>query len=288
MKKIRIKSPAKINLTLDILGLESGYHQLKSLVASVDLFDTITLWKKDGGTGISIKIDGLPLDCPITENNAYIATKAFLEKFSLDGVNIVVEKKIPIGGGMGGSSADIAGVLRGLKQLFEVDCDLEEIASMLGSDSAYMLNGGYAVMQGRGNQVTYYDIDKTLYALLITEKKSISSRMAYKKFDEFDKWYTPCTDQALEKLKDGDLVAFSALAKNDLYPSAVSMVKEIGDNVIALKNAGATVALMTGSGSVCYGLFNTAKERDIAYNKLVGEYGERLIKTKTLTREQID
>lgn len=287
MKKIRIKSPAKINLTLDVLGTEGGYHQLKSLVASVDLYDAITLWKKEGGTGISINIKGIPVSCPITENNAYITAKKYLEEHGLDGVNISIEKNIPVGGGMGGSSADIAGVLRGLNELFEKDYDLYEMASCLGSDSAYMLDGGFAIMEGRGNEVTKLDVPVTLYILLITESKGISSRGAYKKYDELAKTYPECTDKACERLMAGDIDGFCALIKNDLYPSAVATVSEIGDNVIALKDAGAVTALMTGSGSVTYGIFKTAKDRDVAYAKLYPTYGDKLVKAKTLTREEI-
>ena len=218
----------------------------------------------------------------MTDNNAYKAAKLFAETFSTGGVDITVEKHIPVGGGMGGSSADSAGVLKGMTALYDVDFDMGELADKLGSDVRYMLNGGYAVMSGRGQITEAQFISKTLYLVMIKEDKEISSRACYKKYDSLGKTYKPCTNTAVKALLGGDFVKYSQVAKNDLYASAKTFVEDLEINVKNLKKAGAPVAVMTGSGSVVFGAFDNAKERDRVYKKLKPLYAEKVFKARTV------
>ena len=128
MRKVKVKVPAKVNLTLDVLGLDGGYHSLKSFVASVNVFDTITVKARRDGK-ITLENRGVDVGCDITDNNAYKGAKSFIDTFGTCGVDIVIDKKIPVGGGLGGSSADIAGVLNALNRLFETDMNMEELAA---------------------------------------------------------------------------------------------------------------------------------------------------------------
>ena len=281
MKKIKLKAPAKVNLTLDIIGQKDGYHELESFVCSVDVADEITLkMRKD--SRVTLTTLGLPIGVETMENNAYKAAMAFKEKFNVGGVDIKIKKNIPIGAGLGGSSADIAGVLKGMKALFEVSEDVAELANSLGSDCSYMLNGGFAVMKGRGEIVEKKVVNLPLYFLIIVEKKSISSRNCYKKYDEQRKTYQPCTKAALDAINKGDFEVFTGVIKNDLYPAAKALMKEIDFNLSTLKKAGAPTALMTGSGSAVYGVFKSEKERDVVYKKLHPLFKEQLIKAKSI------
>lgn len=281
MKKIKLKAPAKINLTLDLIGQKDGYHELESLVCSVDLADEITLkMRKD--SRVTLTTSGLPVGVETMENNAYKAAMSFKEKFNVGGVDIKIKKNIAVGGGLGGSSANISGVLKGMKLLFGVSEDVTELACSLGSDTAYMLKGGFAVMKGRGEIVEKKDFNISLYFLIIVEKKSISSRNCYKKYDDQKKTYPPCTKAALEALNKGDFEVFTGVIKNDLYPAAKTIMKEIDYNVTTLKKAGAPTALMTGSGSAVYGVFKSEKERNAVYKKLYPLYKEQLIKAKSI------
>ena len=281
MKKVVKKVPAKINLTLDIVGTVGQYHELNSLVASVDIFDTITVSKRKDDK-ITLSLKGLPLDCPITDNNAYKATKLFYKNKDITGVDITIDKKIPIGGGLGGSSADIAGVLLGLKELFETNDDLLTLANELGSDSGYMLTGGYAVMTGRGDKIRKIDCDKVLYLILILCDGEISARTCYKLFDQKGEFFESITPVAEQNLLSGDIKAFAECLKNDLYPPAIEIVDKLPENVEELKNAGALNALLTGSGPTVFGIFDNKKERDIAYESLKEKFGEKVIKAQTV------
>ena len=281
MKKVKIKAPAKVNLTLDVLGVTGGYHDIKSLVASIDVYDEITLRARKDST-ITLECTGLNVGCETFDNNAYKAAKSFIKKFSTHGVDIKIKKNIPIGAGLGGSSADIAGVLNGMKSLYQVKGSLLSIANDLGSDSGYMLSGGFAVITGRGEKVHPKDIKNTLYLLFITEDKSITARASYKACDKLEKIFKPCTSAAEKALKDGDREKFYSVVKNDLYYGSKELLPEMQGNIFVLKKAGAPTALMTGSGSAVYGVFFDKARRDGVYKKLLPIYGSRLIKAQTI------
>lgn len=281
MRKTVIKAPAKINLTLDVLGVENNYHQIETLVSTIDLYDKITITpRKD--SHINLVMKGLAVDCPITENNAYKAGKLYMDKVSSTGADIVIEKNIPCGAGLGGSSADISGVLNGMQKAYKKDADLLELANALGSDSGYLLGGGYAILSGRGEKITKTDIDKKLYLIIITEDKPVSSRASYKTFDKLGKNYKPCTKKAEKALKENDFEKFCSVIKNDLYNASCQIVENIKVNLENLGKAGAMARVMTGSGSAVIGIFNDKKQRDKAYKKLLPLYETRLIKAQTV------
>ena len=280
MRKIVINSPAKVNFTLDVLGTEENYHKIKTLVSTINLYDKITI-KKRKDSRINLVMKGVPVDCEITENNAYKAAKAFVDKYKTLGVDIIINKKIPVGAGLGGSSVDIAGVLNGMKKLFEVE-DVLSIANSLGSDSGYLLDGGFAVLTGRGEKVEKKDIKEKIYLLIISEDKKITSRESYKLFDKQEKTYRPCTASAEKALQDRDFYRFCLILKNDLTSASASKVEEIKANLIALKKAGASAQIMTGSGTGVFGVFSSKSKRQKAYKSLYPLYKNKLIKAHTI------
>ena len=279
-KTVKVKAPAKINLTLDILGEEGGYHQLKSLVTTIGIKDTITI-KKRKDKQITLKVKGGNLDCDIQQNNAYKTAVAFQKQFNTLGVDIVIDKRIPVGGGLGGSSADISATLNGMKKLFGIKDSVKPLAEQLGSDTVYMLDGGLKVISGRGEKVVSVNSKLKLYLLLITANESVSAGGCYKRFDEQGVIYPPSTDLAVKELKSGKVDEFLSLLKNDLYPPAKSLVEEIEQNLDLLKPFG--TAFMTGSGSVVVGAYKTKKQLKLAYKTLYPKLKNKLIKTKTFS-----
>ena len=280
MKKTTLKVPAKINLTLDVLAFDGKFHDISSLVCRIDLCDVITVKPRKDDL-ITLTEKGIPSECRVEENNAFKAAVKFKEVFKTSGADVIIKKNIPVGGGVGGSSADAAGTLNAMKKAFGESGSVFDVANSLGSDTGYMAGEGAAVISGRGDKVKKVPPLPTLYLLLITEPKKCFSGEVYKKFDELKKVYEPSTETALELLKNGDINGFLSSLKNDLTESSTCFVGEIIENISALKSVGAT-ALMTGSGSAVYGIFPTAKARNKAYKKLLPVYRGRLIKTKTL------
>ena len=197
------------------------------------------------------------------------------------GADIEITRSIPAGGGLGGSSADVAGVLLGMKKLYGVSRDMDNLASRLGSDTAYMLKGGYAVLKGRGEKIrSLPEIKKKFYLLIIACDKGVSSGECYAEFDRQGKKYPQRTGGAARLLAEGDTENFLKTLKNDLYLPACEFVPEIRDNVNALILYGA--ACMTGSGSAVYGIYPDKKTQNQVYKKLYPVYGKRLIKAKTI------
>ncbi len=282
MKKIKLKTPAKINLTLDVLGVnEEGFHDIRSLVTSIDLYDDITI-KKRKDFNVNLKTKGIDPKCSAVDNNAYKSAKKFAKKFKTYGVDLTVDKHIPVGAGLGGSSADIAGVLNGMQALFELNDSVVPIADSLGSDSSYMLKGGWAILNGRGNEQEFIKLDLQLYLIILTIGKGISAKRSYREFDNQNINYAQCTDNALAFLKKGDFGLFAMTAKNDLYLATSALVPQIQENIKALKDAGAPFATMTGSGTAVIGVFDSKKDRDISYKKLKKNYPKNIIKAQTI------
>ena len=281
MKRAKVKIPAKINLTLDVLGIKDGYHQISSLVTSIDIFDTIIV-KARKDDKITLKEKGIKSGAKMQDNLAYKTAKLFMETYNTYGVDIVIKKSIPVGGGLGGSSADIAGVIKCMQALFGVKEDLTNLANKLGSDCAYMLTGGLAVMLGRGDRVQKYPFNASGELLLITHNEQVSAKDGYKAFDGLNTSFNPCTDLAVESLKNGDYQGFYGAIKNDLYYGVKNLLPVLEDKIDAIQKVGANVSLMTGSGSVVYGIFESKGQRDLAYKKLKKTYGKSLIKAKII------
>ena len=281
MKKTKVKIPAKINLALDVVGVKDGFHMLETLVASVNIFDEIVVKKRTDGK-ITLTERGIKSGCPLEKNNAYKAAKRYIETFGETGADIILEKNIPVGGGLGGSSADIAGVLKGLNILFGGNRDIKPLADELGSDSGYMLNGGYAILRGKGDIEEKVNFSDKIYLLIIKEEGQVNSGACYKTFDELGKTFPPSSTLAAKKLEKGDFEKFCSLIKNDLTSSAVKILPNIGKNIDRLKSTLAKAALMTGSGSCSFAVFENKSKRDKAYKKLKKEYGKKLIKANTI------
>ena len=279
MKKTRVKIPAKINLTLDIEGVKDGYHVLESLVASVNVYDTITVIPRKEDF-IRVFFKGVPAGVNGKNSNAYSAADAFRKEFSTGGVDIIIDRAIPVGAGLGGSSADIAGVLLAMAKQFDVKRDLSFLAANLGSDVTYMLNGGYAVMKGRGEKVARVYVRRRFYVLIALGKKGVNTSESYKGYDKIGRLYPKNTSASVSLLKEDDVDNFFTVLKNDLFESSANILPEIKETLDKLKEYGA--AVMTGSGSAVYGIYRTKKERDKAYKALRNDYGARLIKAKTL------
>lgn len=279
MKSTKVKIPAKINLSLDILGKEDGYHNIRSLVASVNIYDTVVL-KKRKDNRITLALKGLNCNCREEDNNAFKSAKLFSDRFNTCGVDIKIKKRIPLASGLGGSSADIAGVLIGMKNLFDKKSDILSLANEMGSDSGYMINGGYSVIYERGNKIIPVKSKIKIPAIIITDEKTISSKEGYAGFDKEKKHYEDVTINAVSELINNN-DKFFKLLKNDLQPYAEKVIPSITEKIDLLKNNGAETALMTGSGSGVFGLFLSKKARNVAYKMLKEKYGDRIYKVHT-------
>ena len=260
MKTVSVNAYAKVNFTLDILGREGRYHLLDSLVSTVSLFDSVTATARtDGKTTVSftgVGTEGIP-----PRNNALRAAEAFSDAFSMAGADITIDRKIPVGAGLGSSSADAAGVLRALAALHGISdtVRLKAIADSLGSDTGYLLTGGWARMTGRGEQIAPIADMPALSLLLLIPSAGVSTPQCFAAFDRRAETFSPRTNRAIDCLRREGAKGAHAFG-NALTRAA----EELNPEVAVLLSEAAKLSEygfgMTGSGSACYAVFASQEE----------------------------
>ncbi len=259
VKRIRVKAYAKINLTLDVLGVEGGYHTLESLVATVDLYDAVTVRaRKDDA--VTVVMRGMNSEGILPEqNNAYLAAVSFVKRFQTTGVDIAIDKNIPIGAGLGGSSADAAAVLGAMARLYQIEdfAAVKQLADQSGSDTGFQLTGGYAVLRGRGCDVQKIDCARRLNLLLCLPASPIYTPQCFRRYDEIGVKLQPTTAQAVSALLSGDDGALGASLRNGLFPAARTIEPKIATAFAALQSFAPLGVNMSGSGSCVYALCET-------------------------------
>ena len=286
MKTVKIKSYAKVNLTLEIVGVEGQFHMLDSLVASVDLYDLITVKARKGKLS-AVKMRGMGSEAiPPEQNNALKAAEAFSAAFGTDGAEITIYKNIPIGAGLGGSSADIVGVLNGMAQLYGIEdrAALKALADKLGSDTGYMLDGGFARMQGRGENVTPLDIGAKLHFLLLCPQTPVSAGGCYRAYDSLPKTCQErekFTDNCIAALCENNLNGVGRYVMNDLYIPATTLNEDVQKAYEEARSFSPLGTVMTGSGSGVLALFAHKELCEWAKSRYKGKFDAFVVSTIT-------
>ncbi len=275
-----VKAYAKLNLTLNITGREGGFHMLESLVCSVDVYDLIKLKRRKDGE-VSVQMHGLGTETlPPEQNNAYKAALAYIRRFKTCGADVTIYKNIPVGAGMGGSSADAAGVLRGMNKLYGLgkESELKELADGLGSDAGYMLTGGFAKLGGRGEKVEKLDCRTKLDFLLLVPEKGVSAAECYRLYDELSASGSKPSN-AENTLLNGDIDGLGKMLCNDLYEPAKAINGSVEQAFNQLKEFAPLGVNMTGSGSGVYALFENAEFCRWAKSRYRGKFDCFVIKS---------
>lgn len=262
---MRLEAFAKINWSLDIIGIrEDGYHLMDMIMQPVSLADEIVLTPADN---MEITTDGYPRSRADKTN---LAMRAALElKGSAGysgGVRIHVHKRIPMGAGLGGGSADAAAVLCGLNRLWDLGLtgdELEKTGLRLGADVPFMIRGGLARVRGIGELIEPRPCRNNYWMLIFQPCRGLSTR------EIFESWNPDCvrhpdTESALHALECGNLIQLSDSIGNVLEPVSASRCPEIGEAVHSLLASGARLASMTGSGSAVFGVFSSGTEAEKA------------------------
>ena len=254
---LRELARAKVNLTLDILGVRAdGYHEVSMIMQTIELADEVTL-KKFSGT-ISLKVDG-GKNIPTDEKNLAWRAAEEVQKFVGKnlGVAIKLTKKIPAAAGLGGGSADAAAVIRGMNRLYELNLtedELCEIGARVGSDVPFCIIGGTGLAEGRGEILTHLAPIKKFNVVLAKPRGEISTAWSYKTYDENPvSTHIPTQEiiaQLASKNYDAAFKNFSNLLE-DVAIKKIPAIAEIKNKMLA---AGASVALMSGSGPTVFAL----------------------------------
>lgn len=274
MNTARVNAYAKLNLTLDIVGEEDGFHMLDSLVVSVDLSDRIVARKRADGHS-SVAMHGMGSESiPPEKNNALFAAERFSKAFKTTGADLTIYKNIPMGAGMGGSSADAAGVLLAMAKLYGVKNRdaLAALAEELGSDVKFQLSGGFARMRGRGEDLAFFGEVPAMWFFAVCPAEGVGSGACYAEFDRQGKTFPPRTGRAIEGLGSGNLDWGARLFGNHLTEAAIAIDPEIGEILKTLRAFSPIGAAMTGSGSAVFAAFPTLELAQWAKSRYRGRH----------------
>ena len=280
-QSLTLKAPAKINLFLKILSRRSdGYHEIESLMQKVALFDVLHISRQVGSISLACRGGSVPEG---SDNLVYKAANAFFSAARIEpGVEIVLEKNIPVAAGLGGGSSDAAAALLGLNMLLGTDLDMERLLDIglgLGADVPFFLQDcSGAVATGIGESLQKVDPIEDFWILLVNPGFAVSTKWAYENFP-----LTSCTNPyilARGRKMNGDfqMVPTGLFEKlgNDLEAVTINRYPEIGDIKKELKRAGAVTALMSGSGPTVFGLFAGKEEAQRGFVQFAKKYGDNV------------
>lgn len=284
MNSITVKAYAKINLGLDVLRKRpDGYHDVQMIMQTVNLFDTITIKKtKFQSITMSSNLYYLPTD---QRNLVYKAVQLFCEHYPIrSGLNIALNKRIPVAAGLAGGSSDAAATLMGLNQLYGTNLSLDELMElglMLGADVPYCLLMGTALSEGIGEQLKPLDSMPDCKILLVKPDISVSTKYVYENLILNDDTSHPDISSMLKALKENNLYKLTPLMENVLETVTIKEYPIINEIKEIIKSKHALTALMSGSGPTVFGIFDDLHKAENAYKFFkASNYGKQVILTK--------
>ena len=286
--RLVVRAHAKVNLDLRVLGTRpDGYHELRTVFQTIDLFDTLTAQEKPGPFVVKCRTPGIPLD---DRNLVWRAAAALWKALGRAGepadTLVTLEKAIPMQAGLGGGSADAAAALQVLARLWGGAplSLLREVAATVGSDAPFFLSGGTALGLGRGEEI-YPLVDLPRHWIVIVRPPfGVSTVEAYAWYDE-DRAAGVREPRGELQILPVPWPSRAAQMVNDLEPPVVRRHPEISAIKTALREAGAVAAAMSGSGSAVFGLFRTRPAAARALRPLA-RMAHAVFLSRTLTRAE--
>lgn len=275
-----IKAAAKINIMLDVAGiLPDGYHSLNMIMQSVSCYDTVRVERSGGNDIIIVTSDKrVPTD---EKNIAYKAAAEFFRHFRISrgrGIEIEIEKNIPMAAGLAGGSADAAAVIKALDILYGKNSSLFglcEIGEKVGADVPFSLMGGTAYCTDKGGVIAPLPLIDNCFVVLCKPKMDVSTVSAYKQLDE------------AERIRHADVSGMLYAVKTRNYEMMCKKACNVFEQVIevpkrpyiksVMKKHGADLAMMSGSGPTVYGLFKSKENAEKCAAELKNEFGEVIL-----------
>ncbi len=264
MKSVTLRAYAKINISLDVVGKrEDGYHLLRSVFQGISLYDDIQVVRDGGERGISITCN-LPYIPTDERNIVYKVALAFFKEAGISdySVSIDLQKKIPSGAGLGGGGADGAAVFSALCRLYEVSFSTAratEILTPLGADIPFFLYSGTMLAEGIGEILSPLPPLQDCFIVLAKPRAGANTKAIFTALADKGIPSHPDTDGVIEGLKNQDLNLIAKSAVNVLENVTIPLCPPIQRLKETLQKQGAALALMTGSGSTVFGIFEEEK-----------------------------
>lgn len=256
---LKLAAPAKINWFLAVVGKrDDGYHDIVSPMQCVSLFDDLFFEHAENIELVS------QMEVPAKDNLVYRAACLLKEVSGCRrGAKITLKKNIPLAAGLGGGSSDAASTLVGLNRLWGLGCgkdQLMKIAAKIGSDVPFFIEGGFSLVEGRGEKVRPLKSGSTVPLLLVKPELEISSAWAYGNYE------TELTKRSIDiklfcqALDRKDFALLRDMVFNDLEKAVVRKYPVVSEIKEKLTDNGALVSSMSGSGPTVFGVFNSIEE----------------------------
>ena len=270
---MRLRAFAKINLGLDILRKrEDGYHEVRMIMQTIQMYDVLEMKKvKKPGISLSVNYPYIPSD---ERNLVYKAAKLLMDEFQVkEGVDIRLEKFIPVAAGMAGGSSDAAAAMVGINHLFKLglsEKDLMDRAVNIGADVPYCIMRGTALAEGIGEKLTRIAQVPDCYVLIGKPGIGVSTKTAYESL-QLDKIQShPDIDGMIRDIENGNLLAMTdkmgmiSRMGNVFEPGIIGKYPVIGEIKDLMEANGALKAMMSGSGPTVFGIFDDREKMEAA------------------------
>lgn len=272
MKTLTKKAYAKVNLVLDVLRRrQDGYHDVRMVMQNLDLYDVLTFRVSDAAEERRIVIASNRPDIPTDSRNlVYRAIDLMFDTYGIDaGIEVYIEKNIPVEAGMAGGSTDCAAALHAVNELFGLGADigtLMELGVKLGADVPYCVMGHTALSEGIGEVLTPVAPLPDCTVLVAKPPVNVSTRMVYEnlRLDALERH--PDVDGMLAALAAGDIARVFMCMENVLETVTAKLYPEIERLKAVMKEQGAWNAIMSGSGPTVFGIFDDRKLAEQAGN----------------------
>ncbi|MDB8805817.1 4-(cytidine 5'-diphospho)-2-C-methyl-D-erythritol kinase [Romboutsia sp. 1001216sp1] len=278
MNSIELKSRAKINLSIDVLGKrDDGYHLVEMIMQTIDLYDVIKIKQLDtNDVVIKSNSSHIPLD---NDNIVYKAIELLRQRFNINkGIEVFIEKNIPVAAGMAGGSSNAAAILVGLNKLWKLNLteqELQELGLKLGADVPYCISGKTALAEGIGEKLSYIKgLPKNISILICKPNLFVSTKDVYQGLDLNNIENRPNNKLLIECLEKGDIDSLSKNMSNVLENVTSKIHKEINEIEEIMMANSALGSMMSGSGPTVFGLFDKSENALKCKDILLQQYSQ--------------
>lgn len=278
MNSIQLKSRAKINLSIDVLGKrEDGYHLVEMIMQTIDLFDKIKIFSLKEDT---IIIESNSLDIPLDSTNiVYKAADLIKKQYNIkEGVKIIIEKNIPIAAGMAGGSSNAAAVLVGLNQLWQLKLSenkLKELGLKLGADVPFCIGGQTALAENIGEKLTNIDgLSENIFILVCKPELFVSTKEIYEDIDSKIIEKRPNNKLLIQLLKENKIQQIADNMYNVLEEVTRERYPVIEEIEKIMMENDALGSMMSGSGPTVFGLYRNREDAENCKNKLLKKFSQ--------------
>jgi len=266
-----VRAPAKINLSLLVVRQRhDGFHELETIMAKVTWYDEILI-EPGQKAGIELVCKGMHRAPEGKENLVYRAAELLLRNCGLKtDVKITLTKNIPAGSGLGSASSDAAATLMGLNKYLDIQLpnqQLAELASQLGSDVAFFLNGPLALCTGKGEKIKKLDENFNFLALLILPDVSVSTKKVYANYKHDSALYRKLNTRINSLLQKNRIDLVSKMCANMLETSCFSLYKGLAELKAKIESLNIAPCCLSGSGSAMFFVMDSGDEERASRNR---------------------